>query len=69
MQSDLRDEYRGLNIDKFLPDPARVLFNVQLSTNTDETRLKDTIRKYLIMSNYSLGGTEVFASKDLGIVS
>lgn len=68
MQSDLRDVYRGLNIAKFFRDPAKVLFNVRLSSNTDETRLKEVIRKYLVMSNYSLGGTEVYASKDLGMV-
>lgn len=68
MQSDLRDVYRGLNIAKFLPRPTKVLFNVQLTSNTDEYRLKEVIRKYLVMSNYSLGGTDVYASKDLGIV-
>ena len=68
MQSDLRDVYRSLNIDKFAADPVKVLFNVQLTSNTDETRLKEVIRKYLVMSNYSLGGTEVYASKDLGLV-
>lgn len=69
MQSDLRDVYRGLNIDKFTRDPPKVVFNVQLTANSDETRLKEVIRKYLVMSNYSLGGTEVYASKDLGMVS
>lgn len=69
MQSDLRDVYRGLNIAYLIPNPTRVLFNVQLSSNTDETRIKDIIRKYLVMSNYSLGGTDVYASKDLGMVN
>lgn len=69
MQSDLRDLYRGLNIAGFVQDPARVLFHVQLSDNANETRLKEVIRKYLVGSNYSLGGTEVYASKDLSLVS
>lgn len=69
MQSDLRDVYRGIHISKFASDPERVVFNVQLSSNTDETRLKEVIRKYLVMSNYSLGGTDVFASKDFGMVN
>jgi hypothetical protein len=68
MQSDLRDIYRDLNIVKFTRKPARVIFNVQLSSNTDETRLKEVIRKYLVLSNYSLGGTDVYAAKDLGLV-
>lgn len=69
MQSDLRDIYRGLNIAGFSPDPTKVVFHVQLSDNANETRLKEVLRKYLIASNYSLGGTEVYASKNLEIVS
>lgn len=68
MQSDLRDVYRGVNIVKFTPKPSKVLFDVQLSSNTEENKLKDVLRKYLITSNFSLGGMEVFASKDLGLV-
>lgn len=69
MQSDLRDIYRGLKIAGFTPDPTKVEFHVQLSDNANETRLKEVLRKYLIGSNYSLGGTEVFASKNLDLVS
>jgi len=69
MQSDLRDVYRGLKITGFIPDPTKVEFHVQLSDNTNETRLKEVLRKYLVGSNYSLGGTEVYASKDLDLVS
>ncbi|XP_017758552.1 PREDICTED: LOW QUALITY PROTEIN: mucin-16 [Eufriesea mexicana] len=68
MQSDLRDIYRGLNIAGFSPDPTKVVFHVQLSDNANETRLKEVLRKYLIASNYSLGGTEVYASKNLEII-
>lgn len=69
MQSDLRDIYRGLTIAGFTPDPTRVEFHVQLSDNTNEARLKEVLRKYLVGSNYSLGGMEVFASKNLDLVS
>lgn len=69
MQSDLRDIYRGLKIAGFTPDPTKVEFHVQLSDNANEMRLKEVLRKYLIGSNYSLGGTEVFASKNLDLVS
>ncbi|XP_076390134.1 uncharacterized protein LOC100879114 isoform X2 [Megachile rotundata] len=68
MQSDLRDIYRGLNIAGLTPDPTKVQFHVQLSDNANETRLKEVLRKYLISSNYSLGGTEVYASKNLDVI-
>ncbi|XP_023288060.1 uncharacterized protein LOC105697488 [Orussus abietinus] len=68
MQSDLRDLYRGLNIAGFNPSPATVDFHLQLSENANETRLKEVLRKYLVSSNFSLGGTEVFASKDLDLI-
>lgn len=68
MQSDLRDVYRGLKISGFAPDPTKVEFHVQLSDNANETRLKEVLRKYLIGSNYSLGGTEVYASKNLDLI-
>lgn len=69
MQSDLRDVYRGLKMAGFSSDPTKVEFHVQLSDNTNETRLKEVLRKYLVGSNYSLGGTEVYASKNLDLVS
>ncbi|XP_076226710.1 uncharacterized protein LOC116432780 [Nomia melanderi] len=68
MQSDLRDIYRGLKIAGFTPDPTKVEFHVQLSDNANETRLKEVLQKYLISSNYSLGGTEVYASKNLDMI-
>ncbi|XP_011634416.1 uncharacterized protein LOC105425375 isoform X2 [Pogonomyrmex barbatus] len=68
MQSDLRDVYRGLKIVGFTPDPTKVEFHVQLSDNANETRLKEVLRKYLVGSNYSLGGTEVYASKNLDLI-
>ncbi|XP_043486794.1 uncharacterized protein LOC122514200 [Polistes fuscatus] len=68
MQSDLRDIYRALKISKFTSDPIKVVFYVQLSDNANETRLKEVFRKYLVGSNYSLGGTEVYASKNLELI-
>ena len=69
MQSDLRDHYRSISIGRFLPSPTRIEFNVQLTENTNESTLIDVIRKYLILNNFSLGGTEVIALKNLGMVS
>lgn len=69
MQSDLRDIYRSLDIAGFMPNPTQVEFHVQLTDNANETRLKDVLRKYLVGSNYSLGGTEVYAARDLETVS
>ena len=68
MQSDLRDIYRSLDIVGFEPNPTQVKFHVQLTDNANETRLKEVLRKYIIGSNYSLGGTEVFAARDLEMV-
>jgi hypothetical protein len=68
MQSDLRDVYRGLDIAGFYPNPTQVEFHVQLSDNTNDTRLKEVLKKYLVANNFSLGGTEVFASTNLGLV-
>lgn len=65
MQSDLRDVYRGLDVAGFHPNPAQVEFHVQLSDNTSEPRLREVLKKYLVSSNYSLGGTDVFASRNL----
>ncbi|KAL7302989.1 hypothetical protein TKK_0004215 [Trichogramma kaykai] len=68
MQSDLRDIYRSLSISRVLTNPMRVSFNVQFSSNTNESTLVDVIRKYLIINKYSLGGTDVIAAKDLSMI-
>lgn len=41
-----------------------LLFSLQLSDSTDEKRLEDVFQKYLRNNNYSLGGTELYASRD-----
>lgn len=70
MQSDLRDIYHGVRIHEFKPSPdgdGAVLSNfyLQLSDSTDEKRLEEVLRKYLRNNNYSLGGTELYASRDV----
>ncbi|OWR52536.1 hypothetical protein KGM_208594 [Danaus plexippus plexippus] len=74
MQSDLRDVYHGVHITGFHPIEMRTKdgayqgvindFYVQLSDNAHESRLKEVIEKYLRNNNYSLGGTEVYASEE-----
>ncbi|XP_043478824.1 uncharacterized protein LOC122509106 isoform X3 [Leptopilina heterotoma] len=68
MQSDLRDLYQGVKIAGFVPEPVQVKFHVYLFDNANGTHLKEIIRKYLVNSNYSLGGTEVYASRNLSLV-
>ncbi|XP_051171598.1 uncharacterized protein LOC127288282 isoform X3 [Leptopilina boulardi] len=68
MQSDLRDLYQGVKIAGFVPEPVQVKFHVYLFDNANGTHLKGIIRKYLVNSNYSLGGTEVYASRNLSLV-
>lgn len=41
-------------------------FYVQLSENTDEEKLMDIFKQTLQASNYSLGGTELYAAKETG---
>ncbi|RZC32267.1 mucin-17, partial [Asbolus verrucosus] len=68
MQSDLRDIYHGVHVHSYGPrkTPLGVTtkFYLQLSDNTDEQRLEDVFKKYLRNNNYSLGGTEIFASRE-----
>ncbi|GJQ72172.1 hypothetical protein Trydic_g3264 [Trypoxylus dichotomus] len=69
MQSDLRDIYHGVAINGFERDDQNVNtllnnFNLQLSDNTEETRLTDIFKRYLRNNNYSLGGTELYSSPE-----
>ncbi|XP_049842282.1 uncharacterized protein LOC126293200 isoform X2 [Schistocerca gregaria] len=70
MQSDLRDVFHGVSVEAFLPPDESagagiiVTFQVRLSDNTDEERLKEVFRKSLRATNYSLGGTDVYADKE-----
>ncbi|XP_011310129.1 uncharacterized protein [Fopius arisanus] len=70
MQSDLRDIYRGVDITSLKKSEGRpeVEFRVQLTDNAHEETLKETMKKYLMSSNYSLGGTNVLASTNLGMI-
>lgn len=64
MQSDLRDIYQNLNVVGSHRNFTNVEFNIQFTENTNEMRLKEVIKKYLAANNFSLGGTEVIASRD-----
>lgn len=66
MQSDLRDVFHGVLVNGFEPKQKKTMvdFYVQLSENTDETRLMDVFKKTLKHSNYSLGGTELYAARE-----
>lgn len=52
-----------------LPEPTQkiqqlTLILSQLSDSTDENRLEEIFKKYLRNNNYSLGGTELYATRD-----
>lgn len=67
MQSDLRDIYHGVHVNSYGPSGPfgiNTKFYLQLSDNTDERRLEDVFKKYLRGNNYSLGGTDIYASKE-----
>uniref|UniRef100_A0A0A9Z5Z8 63 kDa sperm flagellar membrane protein n=1 Tax=Lygus hesperus TaxID=30085 RepID=A0A0A9Z5Z8_LYGHE len=69
MQSDLRDVYHGLSVTGFGKNNNNVndtmaKFYIQLSENTDETKLEEVFRKHLKTNNFSMGGTELHASKE-----
>ncbi|KAK4874874.1 hypothetical protein RN001_014234 [Aquatica leii] len=67
MQSDLRDIYHGVQVHNYEPTLTdEGLFNIfylQLSDNTEKQRLEDIFKKYLKSNNYSLGGTDLYASR------
>ncbi|KAG5890180.1 hypothetical protein JTB14_014346 [Gonioctena quinquepunctata] len=66
MQSDLRDIFHGVKVHSFEPGQKNKgivsKFYLQLSDNIEGNRLTDTFQKYLGNNNYSLGGTDIFAS-------
>lgn len=66
MQSDLRDIYHSVDIIGFNSSrPANGVVGkmfVQLSENTNELKLKETVKKYLRLSNFNLGGTDLYAN-------
>lgn len=69
MQSDLRDIYHGVQIKGFAPSTNGFgvvnEFYLQLSDNVEEIRLEEVFKKYLRGNNYSLGGTELYAAREL----
>ncbi|XP_050541141.1 mucin-17 [Daktulosphaira vitifoliae] len=68
MQSDLRDIYHGVVVGGFEPavngEKVAVSYIIQLSENADDTKIWDATKKSLRTTNYSLGGTDVFAARD-----
>ncbi|XP_031352970.1 uncharacterized protein LOC116177929 isoform X1 [Photinus pyralis] len=68
MQSDLRDVYHGVKVHGYEPfGRDGVLaneFHLQLSENTEQAELEDVFKTYLAKNNYSLGGTDLHASKE-----
>uniref|UniRef100_A0A2H8TQY6 Sperm flagellar membrane protein n=1 Tax=Melanaphis sacchari TaxID=742174 RepID=A0A2H8TQY6_9HEMI len=68
MQSDLRDIYHGVIVGGFEPDKnsdkAVVSYIIQLSENAEDIKLWEATKKSLRATNYSLGGTDVFAARD-----
>lgn len=66
MQSDLRDIYHGIAISGFQPKDKKTMvdFYVQLSENVEEGKVLGVFRKSLRSSNFSLGGTEMFAARE-----
>ncbi|KAK5640711.1 hypothetical protein RI129_009258 [Pyrocoelia pectoralis] len=68
MQSDLRDVYHGVQVHGYEPfisdDGLFNEFHLQLSENTEQQQLEDVFKKYLTGNNYSLGGTDLYASKN-----
>ncbi|XP_065337190.1 uncharacterized protein LOC135937842 isoform X4 [Cloeon dipterum] len=71
MRSDLRDIFQGTTVTGFEPanvdseaDGVMVKFYVQLSENIDEAELEDKFKQSLRNTNFSLGGTEMFAARE-----
>ncbi|XP_064537619.1 mucin-3B isoform X3 [Drosophila montana] len=67
MQSDFRDVYYGVQSKEIYSNrDGAVLgcFLLQLSENSNEKRLETVFKKYLRQSNYSIGGTELYTSKE-----
>ncbi|XP_070074099.1 mucin-3B isoform X4 [Drosophila takahashii] len=67
MQSDYRDVFHGVQLRSVLADEKdklTVKFLLQLSENTDEDQLTTEFKKYLRQSNFSIGGTEFYTSRN-----
>ncbi|XP_020810015.1 uncharacterized protein LOC110185482 [Drosophila serrata] len=68
MQSDLRDIYYNVQLKAVIStqhnDSFIVQFILQLSENSNENRLKTIFQKYLRQSNFSIGNTGLYSSKN-----
>ncbi|XP_037727910.1 uncharacterized protein LOC119558332 isoform X2 [Drosophila subpulchrella] len=67
MQSDYRDIFHGVQLRNVFAeekDKLTVTFLLQLSENSDEEQLNSVFQKYLRQSNFSIGGTGFYTSKN-----
>ncbi|XP_034139378.1 uncharacterized protein LOC117590645 [Drosophila guanche] len=67
MQSDFRDVYHGVQLISITASKQENIlstFLLQLSDNSDQMRLLTVFKKYLRQSNFSIGGTELYTSKE-----
>ncbi|XP_033237261.1 uncharacterized protein [Drosophila pseudoobscura] len=67
MQSDFRDVYHGVQLISIAANKKDNIiskFLLQLSENSDQKRLSSVFKKYLRQSNFSIGGTELYTSKE-----
>lgn len=65
MQSDLRDIYHSVEVIGFNKTKDNGIVGklfIQLSENTNEKKLREMVKKYLRLSNFNLGGTELYAN-------
>ncbi|XP_059486932.1 uncharacterized protein LOC132203289 [Neocloeon triangulifer] len=82
MRSELRDVYQGVQVTGFEParveeaidnnedeDSVYVNFYVQLSENIDESDLEERFKQSLMKTNFSLGGTEMYAARETRLAS
>lgn len=64
MQSDLRDIYNSVEVIGFNATKDNGIIGklfIQLSENTNESKLREIVKKYLHKSSYNLGGTDLYA--------
>nr|XP_036678221.1 uncharacterized protein LOC108020364 isoform X5 [Drosophila suzukii] len=67
MQSDYRDIFHGVQLRNVFAeekDKLTVTLLLQLSENSDEEQLNSVFQKYLRQSNFSIGGTGFYTSKN-----
>jgi hypothetical protein len=64
MQTDMRDIYNSVEVIGFNSSKDNGIIGklfIQLLENTNESKLRETVKKYLHEKNYNLGGTDLYA--------